>query len=195
MIYGYLRVSTNGQTVENQKFEIEQAGYKVDKWFEETKSGTVDYKERLLNKCLKKLKEGDTLVCSELSRLGRSLYMIMEILNIISEKKVTLITIKEHFVLDDTISSKVISFAFGLVAEVERNLISQRVREALLRLKEEGKPLGRPKGAKNKVYKYDKYKEKTIKMIKKGKTIYYIAKKLKLNRGYLKLYIDKLNIF
>ena len=80
MVYGYVRVSTHGQTIENQKYEITKTR-NIDKWYEETEHGTVDYKNRILNKCIKQLKKDDILVVSELSRLGRSLYMIMEILN------------------------------------------------------------------------------------------------------------------
>lgn len=194
MIYGYVRVSTDQQTIENQKFEIRSKGYNVDKWYEETKSGTIDYKNRVLNKCLKKLKKKDILICSELSRLGRSTYMIMEILNKINHSGAQLITIKENFKLDNTINSKVISFAFGLVAEIERNLISQRVTESLLRLKAEGKHLGRPFGAKNKEYKYDKYLPNILVMLSSGSTLYKISKKYNLNASYLKKYLELKNI-
>ena len=202
MIYAYIRVSSGGQTVENQRFEIiQKGGYKVDKWFQETKSGTIDYHDRVLNKCLRCLKRGDTLICSELSRLGRSYFMIVEILNKLIKKGITFVTIKENFKLDDTINSKVISFAFGLSAEIERNLISQRTKEALSRLREEGIKLGRPNGAKNKVYKLDKYRNVIYKLLNENKSKYYISKRLKVRLGtlinYLKrentTYKDKLN--
>ena len=164
MIYGYIRVSTDNQTVENQKFEIQQKGkYQVDKWYEETKSGTIDYKKRVLNQCLKIMQKGDILICTEISRLGRSLYMIMEILNRCSKKGITVITIKDNFKLDDSISSKVISFAFGLSAEIERQLISQRTKEALALRRSQGISLGRPQGAKSKKYKLDQYRNKILK--------------------------------
>ena len=99
MVYAYVRVSTGLQTVENQKHEIESRGWKVDKWVEETRSGTINYKKRNLNDILKNMKEGDTIVCSEISRLGRSLFMILDIINQILLSKVTLCTIKENFKL------------------------------------------------------------------------------------------------
>lgn len=150
MTYGYIRVSTDKQTVENQRFEINQFCLKnnlsVDDWIEETVSGTLVPKKRQLGTLLKEVKEGDLIICSELSRLGRSLFMIMSILNILMEKKARVWTIKDNYRLGDDIQSKVLAFAFGLSAEIERNLISQRTKEALVRRKAEGVKLGRPAG-------------------------------------------------
>ena len=153
MIYGYIRVSTDKQTVENQRYEInqfcEKSGIVVDKWFEETISGSKKLEERQLGKLLKKMKKEDVLVCSELSRLGRNLLMIMGILNECMNRDVEVWTIKDNYRLGSDISSKVLAFAFGLSAEIERNLISQRTKEALARKKAEGVILGRPKGSKS----------------------------------------------
>ncbi|MDR1760992.1 MAG: recombinase family protein, partial [Bacteroidales bacterium] len=118
----------------------------VDKWIEETISGTKDLDKRLLGKLLKKLQKDDTLICTELSRLGRSLFMIMSILNFCMEKGVKVWTIKDNYRLGNDIQSKVLAFAFSLSAEIERNLISQRTKEAMARLKSEGVAIGRPKG-------------------------------------------------
>lgn len=153
MIYGYIRVSTDKQTVENQRYEINQFCEKhllvVDKWIEETISGTKEVRERKLGKLLKKMSEGDTLICSELSRLGRSLLMIMGVLNDCMNRDIKVWTIKDNYRLGNDISSKVLAFAFGLSAEIERNLISQRTKEALARKRAEGVILGRPKGRKS----------------------------------------------
>ena len=151
MRYGYIRVSSDKQTVENQRFEIEQfclrQGMRVDGWIEETVSGTQPYSKRQLGKLLRNVHQGDLIICSELSRLGRSLYMIMEILSLCMNRSCSVWTIKDGYRLGDDIQSKVLAFAFGLSAEIERNLISQRTREALARLKAEGKHIGRPKGS------------------------------------------------
>ncbi|HPW67795.1 MAG TPA: master DNA invertase Mpi family serine-type recombinase [Salinivirgaceae bacterium] len=153
MIYGYIRVSTDKQTVENQRFEINQFCEKqvlvVDKWIEETISGTKYIQERKLGKLIKRMKRGDILICSELSRLGRNLLMIMGILNECMNRDIQVWTIKDNYRLGSDISSKVLAFAFGLSAEIERNLISQRTKEALARKKAEGVVLGRPKGRKS----------------------------------------------
>jgi len=153
-IWGYIRVSTDKQTVENQRFEIinfcDKNNLKVNKWIEETISGTKAYDKRLLGGLLKDVKKGDLIVCSELSRLGRNLFMIMEILNICMRKECKVWTIKDNYRLGDDIQSKVLAFAFGLSAEIERNLISQRTKEALARKRAEGIILGRPKGSRSK---------------------------------------------
>src|SRR5574344_2317879 len=153
MIYGYIRVSTDKQTVENQRFEIENFCTKknivVQQWIEETISGTKEPEKRALGKLLKRLNKGDILICSELSRLGRTLFMIMDILSACMKKEIQLWTIKDGYRLGSDISSKVLAFAFGLSAEIERNLISQRTKEALARAKAEGISVGRQPGRRN----------------------------------------------
>ena len=153
MIYGYIRVSSDKQTVENQRFEIsnfcEKNSLTIDVWVEETISGMTRVENRKLGKLLKKIKKGDVLICSELSRLGRNLLMIMGVLNECMNRNIQVWTIKDNYRLGSDINSKVLAFAFGLSAEIERNLISQRTKEALARKKAEGVVLGRPKGSKS----------------------------------------------
>lgn len=153
MIYGYIRVSTDKQTIENQRFTInnfcDAKGIAIDSWIEETISGTKRYDKRALGPLLKNIKKDDILICAELSRLGRNLFMIMEILNICMQKECLVWTIKDNYRLGDDIQSKVLAFAFGLSAEIERNLISQRTKEALAKRRAEGVVLGRPKGSKS----------------------------------------------
>ena len=139
MIYGYIRVSSDKQTVENQRFEInnfcERENIKIDGWIEETISGTKAYNKRQLGTLLRRVQKDDLIICAELSRLGRNLFMIMEILNICMTKECRMWTIKDNYKLGEDIQSKVLAFAFGLSAEIERNLISQRTKEALARKK------------------------------------------------------------
>lgn len=153
MVYGYIRVSSDKQTVENQRFEIsnfcEKNNLTIDVWVEETISGMTRVENRKLGKLLKKIKKKDVLICSELSRLGRNLLMIMGVLNECMNRDIQVWTIKDNYRLGSDISSKVLAFAFRLSAEIERNLISQRTREALARKKAEGVVLGRPKGSKS----------------------------------------------
>ena len=153
MIYAYIRVSSDKQTVENQRFEVEnfckKECLKIGEWIEETISGTQKLEKRKLGKLLKRMKKGDILICSELSRLGRNLLMIMGILNECMNRDIQVWTIKDNYRLGSDINSKVLAFAFGLSAEIERNLISQRTKEALARKKAEGVVLGRPKGRKS----------------------------------------------
>lgn len=158
MIYGYIRVSSDKQTVENQRFEIrrfcEDKETEIGGWIEETVSGTLQYSKRALGTLLRDVKKGDIIICSEISRLGRSVFMIMEILNICLTKGCQVWTIKDNYRLGDDIQSKVLAFAFGLAAEIERQLISQRTKEALARKRADGIVLGRPKGIPTKEEKF-----------------------------------------
>lgn len=197
MIYGYIRVSTDKQTVENQRFEIsnfcERQKITVDGWIEETISGTKSYNKRELGKLLKKVKSGDMIICAELSRLGRNLFMIMEILNICMTKECRVWTIKDNYRLGDDIQSKVLAFAFGLSAEIERNLISQRTKEALARKKADGVRLGRPKGAKTRPerHKLAPHVDKLKRLLEQGVSQRKISKRLKVNRNTLIRFIKE----
>ena len=135
MTYGYVRVSTDKQRVDNQEYEIQRFckknGIKIDEWIKETISGTKTPDKRKLGALLEKINSGDLIVCSELSRLGRSLFMIMSILNKLMAIDAKVWTIKDNYRLGDDIQSKVLAFAFGIAAEIERDLISQRTKEAL----------------------------------------------------------------
>lgn len=151
MVYGYIRVSSDKQTVENQRFEInnfcQREGLHIDGWIEETISGTKAYSKRALGGLLKRVAKGDLIICAELSRLGRSLFMVMEILNICMRRECRVWTIKDNYRLGDDIQSKVLAFAFALSAEIERNLIAQRTREALARKRGRGRGARPPEGA------------------------------------------------
>lgn len=149
-VVAYLRVSTEKQFLENQQEEIirfaEKNGLNIDRWYMETVSGKVSTKERKLSGLLEKMKPGDSLIVTEISRLSRTLLEIMTILNSCIKKKVVLYSTKEGYVFQNDINSKVLGFAFGLMAEIERNLISMRTKEALARRKQEGKHLGVERG-------------------------------------------------
>ena len=157
MIYAYIRVSTDKQTVENQRFELQkfatEKGLVIDKWVSEVVSGTRSAKERKLGVLLRRMKKGDTLILSEISRLGRNLMQIMSILHLCMAKETRVLTVKEHYELGNNINSQILAFAFGLSAQIERDLISQRTKEGLARRKAEGKKLGRAFGSRNSRYK------------------------------------------
>ena len=180
MIYGYLRVSTDKQTLENQEFEIktfcEREHIAIDKWIMETISGTKDFEKRKLGKLLKKLKKGDILICSEISRLGRNLLQIMTILNICMKKESQVWTIKDNYRLGVDIQSKVLAFAFSLSAEIERNLISQRTKEALHRIRASGRKLGREFGSRNKKHILDGREQSISRLLNKGVPKTQVAK-------------------
>lgn len=198
MNYGYIRVSTDRQTVENQRFEIsrfcEQSKIVIDYWIEETISGTKEPEKRKLGKVFMAMKKGDILICAELSRLGRSLFMIMDILNRCMKSEVQVWTIKDNYRLGTDISSKVLAFAFGLSAEIERNLISQRTKEALARKKSEGVILGRPKGRKSSRVKLTGKEERIKILLNRGYSKSYIARLLKVHRITLGKFILEKNL-
>ncbi|WP_101911337.1 master DNA invertase Mpi family serine-type recombinase [Marasmitruncus massiliensis] len=184
MNYGYIRVSSDKQTVENQRFEIENFAQSnsinIDGWIEETISGTKNYDKRKLGALLKKVKKDDLIICAELSRLGRNLFMIMEILNLCMTKECKVWTIKDGYRLGEDIQSKVL--AFGLSAEIERNLISQRTKEALARKKSEGVILGRPKGSKSAKVKLTGHEEVIRTLLEKNVSKCEIARIFGVNR-------------
>ena len=195
MIYGYIRVSSDKQTVENQRFEInnfcQRQQMHVDGWIEETISGTKNYNKRALGQLLKKVEKDDLIICAELSRLGRSLFMIMEILSLCMKKECKVWTIKDNYRLGDDIQSKVLAFAFGLSAEIERNLISQRTKEALARKKAEGVILGRPKGRKTSPEKHKLFGKQILikELLKEHVSQRQIAKICHCDRNTLGRYI------
>lgn len=198
MVYAYIRVSTSKQDVENQRFEIDrfakEKGLKVNTWVSEVISGTVSTKNRKLGSLLKKMKSGDILILTEVSRLGRSLLEVLTVLNQCVQKKYNLYTVKERYELDNSISSQMLAFAFGLMAEVERNLISMRTKEALARRKAAGQRLGRKKGGKNVKYKLDD-KEKLIRsMLSQGCSKASICRKLKYNAKTLDNQLKRMSI-
>ena len=180
MIYGYIRVSTDKQTVENQRFEIKnyckRQGWKVDKWISEITSGTKEVGGRKLGELLLEINEGDTLVCSEISRLGRSMFMILDVFKLCLERGIKVHTIKDNYILSPDPMSKLIASIYGYLAEMERTLISQRTKEGLKRRAAEGQRLGRQVGSKNKSYKLDNKKEEIQKLLSSGISRNRIAK-------------------
>lgn len=157
MNYAYIRVSTNYQTVQNQKLAIKQYAkyHRIHniKWIAETISGTKNPEKRKLGELLNSVQANDIIIVTELSRLGRSMIMILDVLQLLLEKNVRVIAIKEGYELGDNIQSKVLAFAFGLSAEIERTLLSERTKQGLERARKEGKQIGRRKGQKPKKYK------------------------------------------
>ena len=193
MIYGYLRVSTDKQDYNNQKSGVEdfakRHGWEIGKYIlDDNTSGTVDPKRRNLGKSLlPHLQEGDIIICSELSRLGRKLLMVFNILQYIMERKAIVYTVKDNFVLGDNVQSMVLAFAFSLAAQIERDLISQRTKEALARKRAEGIVLGRPTGKKTAPEKRKLYrKQELIKsLLDEGVSQRKIAKIVKVDRNTL----------
>jgi len=198
MIYGYCRVSTDKQTNENQQFEIEnyssKNGVAIDRWVKETISSRKSIERRELGRLLKKVKRGDIVITSEISRLGRNILEIMSILQNCLIKDCQIWTIKENYRLGADIQSKVLAFAFGLAAEIERQLISSRTKEALARRLAEGKKLGRPEGSKSKDYKMSGKERQVRNLLERGVAKTKIARILDVNISTIYRFIHTLDL-
>lgn len=193
MIYGYCRISTEHQVVSNQKHGIQtfadDNNLQIDKWVEETISSRKHLNERKLGKLLKKLQKGDILIATELSRLGRNLLEVMGILQNCLEKGCQIWTLKENYRLGADIQSKVLAFAFSLASEIERQLISDRTRESLKRVRAEGKHIGRPKGSTYR--KLAKKHNKIVELLEKKVSKAEIARLLDCDWNTLHRYIQE----
>ena len=194
MIYGYIRVSTDHQTTENQRFEIQKFCEKqdlvIDCWIEETISATKDLNKRKLGRLIKRIQKDDLIIASELSRLGRNLLQIMSILHHCMNIGARIWTIKDNYRLGSDITSKVLAFAFGLSAEIERNLISQRTKEALARVRAEGKRVGRPRGSRN-ACKLEGREKYIVRKLADGSKKKEIARRLRVHRDTLSKFIEE----
>jgi len=192
---GYIRVSSAKQTLEHQRFEIEnfalEEGISIDRWVEEKISSRKTLKNRKLGGLLDNLQENDVLISCEISRLGRSLLEVMRILETCLNKNCQVWTLKENYRLGNDIQSKVLAFAFGLAAEIERKLISDRTKSSLANIKAQGKKLGRPFTAESKKLKLSKNAKRIEKLLDKGLSKSEIARILGVGRGTLRRYLDR----
>lgn len=198
MIYAYIRVSSDKQSIENQRFEIlkyaDSKKLSIDQWIEETVSTRKKLEDRVISSLLKQLNKDDLLIVSELSRLGRNLMEVMGILNTCMNGEVKVHTIKEQYELGDNINSKVLAFAFGLSAEIERQLISQRTKEALARKKSEGMKLGRPKGSLSKKTKLTGKEAQIKELLEKNIGYSGIGRILGVHRLTVKNFVESRNL-
>lgn len=190
---GYLRVSTLDQDLEKNKADI--LSFANDRDFgkvvfvEEKVSGTKNWKERKIKSVIDSLQKGDRLVVSELSRLGRSMLEIMEILSVAKEKGIYIHAIKGNWSLDGSIQSKIIGMVFAMAAEIERDLISQRTKEALRARQACGVKLGRPKGPGKS--RLDSHRDEIIALLRNGSTKKFVAKRYGCTEGNLLNWVKK----
>ena len=200
MVYAYIRVSTKHQDTETQRFELnkfaKRLDLQVDTWIEEKISGTKDLEERELNTIIKNMKSGDHVICTEVSRLGRSMQIIAKIMSLFINNSVYLHTMKENYMLSkDESISKLILQIYGYAAETEHDLICERTMEGLDNARRKGKTLGRPHGSKSKIHKLDDRRDQIIIDLAKGKKKVSIAKKLKCNVSTLYVYIKEWDVY
>ena len=195
-VIAYIRKSTDKQSFEHQEYEIEQYAQKhnlkIDRWIEESISSRKELKKRQLGKLLEELQDGDVLIATEISRLGRSLLEVMGILQTCLEKNCQVITIKENYNLGNDIQSKVLAFAFSLSSEIERNLISQRTKCSLETKKAAGIKLGRPFGAESKKLKLSKNTKRIRDLLDKKVSKNQIARIMGVQKITLRRFIKRM---
>ena len=193
-LYGYLRISTDKQDISNCKKEIlikaNNLGFTSIVWIEETSSGKLDWKKRLLGKYFNDMKSNDIIITSEISRLGRTITNNIEFLAKCSEKNINVYFTKSDFKVDNSITSQILIFAYSLSAQIEREMICSRTKSALERCKEQGIKVGRKKD----VSKLDDKKGIIIKMIDDGVKLNMIAKKMNCSSATLSRFIKKYNL-
>lgn len=189
----YLRVSTTDQDLEKNKADIlhlaNEKGLGQVQWVEETVSGRVSWRKRAIAKTLGELQSGDNLIVSELSRLGRSMLECMEILSIATQKDIHVYAVKGNWRLDGSIQSKILAMAFSMAAEIERDLISKRTKEALAAKKRAGIKLGRPRGSGKS--KLDKYRPEIEALLANGSTQKFIAQRYNTTEANLSRWLKK----
>ena len=199
MIYAYLRVSTDTQDTENQRTGVDAKanvlGLTIDKYIvDDGISGTKEPEKRELGKLLSILKPNDIIIVSELSRFGRRLFMLFRILENLLNKGVKVYSVKDGYTLDNSIQSKVMAFAFGMAAEIERDMIAKRTKEALARKRANGIHIGRPKGGHNRFHKLDGNEIFIQSALASGKTKVNISKRLKVSIPTLNKFIRDNNL-
>ncbi len=195
-VYGYLRVSTDKQDCDNQKIGItdlaQKLGLSIENWIvDDGVSGTKEPEKRKLGKLLKTIRSGDVIICSELSRLGRKLFMIISILEHCMKVGAKVLTVKDGYELGDNVQSKVLAFAFGLVAELEREMISKRTKEALQRRKANGKVLGRPRGKKNARHIWNGKEKKIVSLLNQGHCKTKVARLTGMSVGSIYSFLEQ----
>lgn len=185
--FAYLRVSKLDQDLEKNKLDILKLAHEQRlghvEFVEEKISGKISWRKRQIAIILEQAQEGDAIVVSELSRLGRSMLECMEILSLAMQKGIRLYAVKGNWQLNNSIQSKIIAMAFAMAAEIERDLISQRTTEALAARKLQGMPLGRPKGVGKS--KLDAHHVEIVALLKNGATKTWIARKYETSRRNL----------
>ncbi len=196
--YGYLRVSTINQDTEKFKADILQFSNQHDfgkvQFIEETTSGVKNWRERKLGELIDTMQSEDRLIVPEMSRLGRSMLEVLEILKVAKEKDLSVYAIKGGWTLNGTIESKIMATMLALISEIERDFIVSRTKEALAAKKAQGIKLGRPVGPGKS--KLDKYRPEIEAMLKNGSTKTYIAKRYKTTPANLHNWLrkNKINI-
>lgn len=200
-VYGYLRVSTEDQDENSQRRGVDEFaaknGLKIDEYvIDHGLSGAKEFKDRAIGKMIKKLQSGDTVIASEISRIGRRLVLVLDFIKICTEKGVSFFTVKDRYKIEDTLQSKVILTVMGLCAEIERDLIRQRTKEGLARVRAAGIKLGRHEGIRCRINpNCDKNAKQIVTMINSGISKDMIAREIGVSKATLYRYLVYKGLF
>ena len=196
--YAYLRVSTNDQDVDNQKYGIKEYAEKKNmgdiEYVADNVSGKVWWNERKLGDLIKSANKNDIIIFSEISRIARSTLQVLEVLKECNTKEITVHIVKSNMIVDNSIQSKALVLIYGLVAEMERDFISMRTKEALTRKKNDGFKLGRPVGSESKILKLDQHKERMLSLLENKVNITDISKIIGVSRATIYEWMKRNNL-
>ena len=195
-VIAYIRKSTDKQSFEHQEYEIEQYAekhnLKIDRWVEESISSRKELKKRQLGQLLEELQDGDILIATEISRLGRSLLEVMGILQTCLEKNCQVWTINESYNLKNDLQSQLLAVVFSIGVSIERSLLSQRTKTALDAKKAAGVKLGRPFGAESKKLKLSKNTKRIRDLLDKKVPKAQIARIMGVQKITLRRFIKRM---
>ena len=195
MNYAYLRVSTDKQDAENQKFGILEyataRNIEIDEFVEDVVSGTKDWQKRALGNIIQCAKEGDLLIFAEVSRIARSTLQCLQVLQIAADKKLIVHVAKQQMIFDNSLNSKIIATTLSLASEIERSFISMRTKEALKKAKEDGKVLGRPKGKQSTNTTLAANHDQIVSLLKDKVAVSAIGRMMKVDRKTVSRYIER----
>lgn len=196
--FAYLRVSSDQQDTHNQKFGLleycNNRNINPVKFIEDTASGKIAWKERAIGSILEKAIKGDLILVSEISRLGRSTLQVLEILEMAAKKEISVHIAKNHMVIDGSMQSTITATILGLAAQIERDFISTRTKEALAKRKADGFKLGRPKGQ-SQLLKLDSYLDEINGYLKKGINKRAISKLIECSPSTLYLWLKRRKLY
>lgn len=197
--FAYLRVSTDQQDAKNQKFGILDYCNKNNlssvKFIEDTASGKIAWQKRAIGQIIQKANKGDLIVVSEISRLGRSTLQVLEILESAAKKEISMHIAKNHIVIDDSsIQSTITATILGLAAQIEREFISTRTKEALAKRKADGLKLGRPRGQ-SELLKLDSFYDEITGYLKKGINKRAISKLIECSPSTLYVWLKRRKLY
>lgn len=195
-VFGYVRVSTTQQDADKQwntvlNYANDVLKSAIEK-VEDTASGKIEWRKRSLGSIVEQAKAGDIIVVSEVSRLERSTLGVLEFLKVTAEREIEVHIVQQNLIFkgQNDLTSKILATTLGMAAEIEREFISQRTRNALEKVKADGKQLGRPKGKATK-HKLDPRRSEIFSMLKKGVTKRSIARYLEVSPATLYSFIDR----